>query len=274
MITCRFYKKNHKNKINDFIIEVLSNKKCLGIFGLIYNDLKIDFRKFIYLSFKNPQTVSFLLSDTKDYYLYGLTEYSSEDIFIKDIEIKNDMLNLFIDNLLQVKNKFYEELKTIFITYNDLHDIKNQIDIIIDKFINHINKSDIILFDDKRFKPVTDSYIANLHLEEAEEIHKFILSCKKNNESDIFKASSGNVYKFNNLNKELHYIKCNNHKKIYRDTIKLARIIDDKGIKLVKNNLYHFSPNHENPDYFIINDINIHKNRIEFVDVYTTPPQS
>ena len=60
-----------------------------------------------------------------------------------------------------------------------------------------------------------------------------------------------------------------------RNIIKQVKLLNADGFSnLVKGNFYDFTENTKNSNYIVINGINVHKNRVKFVNIYSEPPVS
>jgi hypothetical protein len=60
-----------------------------------------------------------------------------------------------------------------------------------------------------------------------------------------------------------------------RKQINLAKMLNSEGFSNFMNgNFYEYILNSQNSNYIIIDGINVYKNRVKFVDVYTEPPVS
>jgi hypothetical protein len=60
-----------------------------------------------------------------------------------------------------------------------------------------------------------------------------------------------------------------------RNIIKQVKLLNADGFSnLVKGNFYDYMENTKNSNYIIINGINVNKNRVKFVNIYSEPPVS
>ena len=60
-----------------------------------------------------------------------------------------------------------------------------------------------------------------------------------------------------------------------RNIIKQVKLLNADGFSnLIKGNFYDFTENMKNNNYIVINGINVNKNRVKFVNVYSEPPVS
>ena len=60
-----------------------------------------------------------------------------------------------------------------------------------------------------------------------------------------------------------------------RNIIKQVKLLNADGFSnLIKGNFYDYTENMKNNNYIVINGINVNKNRVKFIDVYSEPPVS
>ena len=60
-----------------------------------------------------------------------------------------------------------------------------------------------------------------------------------------------------------------------RKFIKQVKMINNTGLgNFINGNFYDYTENMKNNNYIIINGINVNKNRVKFIDVYSEPPVS
>ena len=60
-----------------------------------------------------------------------------------------------------------------------------------------------------------------------------------------------------------------------RKQINLAKMLNSEGFNhLINGNFYEYTLNPQNSNYIVINGININKNRVKFINVYSEPPVS
>jgi hypothetical protein len=60
-----------------------------------------------------------------------------------------------------------------------------------------------------------------------------------------------------------------------RKFIKQVKMINNTGLgNFINGNFYDYTENMKNSNYIIINGINVNKNRVKFIEVYSEPPVS
>jgi predicted DNA-binding protein len=257
----------------------------LGVFGFTYFKSVNETTSWCHCRKSNPER-----------YYYSIKLRWNDKI--QTLGMENNY-NEWQHNLIKDKNIFYSMIENIHLYTKDFYDLleknneiteqdKKEIDRIIDMFINNMKSiKNEINIPDNYFKNLdVNSPLNNTIIKEPSvfEYLKAISVLYKrpyciNIRNIIYKydVEMNDFYFFENTSNIYKDIK-KNTSNIYktfennRNTIKLAKIINNKGIPLMKNNIYNFSDHNENLNYIVINGININRNRVKIIDVYTTPP--
>jgi hypothetical protein len=303
MISCNFYYNPHYYSNNQeyqkIVVELFkpidNNNVFKGVFATIYNPSTNTFQdQKYYKDFKNiNKWVYGQKKISKIYYVNSKDFQQTFDVMISNKNnIKLDVLKKLANHLKYSKTKFLTHLNHYIFDKQDVMDLNA----ILKNFLTELYKyqvDDTQLTNDTNkqgereyisipstkeneieFTTLTPEQYNSINESEKTEIN-LLKNQVKNGEKFISKYSK-NIYRKNPVTGELEVYKIN---KIvpnisFRNSIKLAKVINNTGLKLVKNNLYKFKTNPVNVNYINIDGINVNRNRVEFVDVYVTPPVS
>jgi hypothetical protein len=195
----------------------------------------------------------------------------------KDVKI-NELYGKFKN---PIKNSFYKFNKTKHIhsdVFNDIYNLLSDLQGMNEHWFCETASENV---QDEWFVPNKEMF-REIGTEEMMECADFYKTSENKDKQYISKR--GNTYRINGVTKLLEIKRKSKtdcaeptemiSKKDIRKVIFMAKIINNTGLKLVKNNFYQFTENPNNSNYIVIDGININKNRVEFIEVYKTPPVS
>ena len=241
----------------------------VGCFGSLYNTKTNTFedQKHYY---NNGECFDYKwIKKSRFYPIYGLeidTENFTAYIKDKDDEFYEN-LSVFKDKFIPAFNKFYNGMQNNGII--NTHIIRSFLYAFCKTIEDYKNlnqkKEDFAIVD---FTNINES-------ETEKEIIKHFSFSKDDLVigNQVFRLKDGKIYwKINDTITETKetpvYIKT-------RNIIKQVKLLNADGFSnLVKGNFYDFTENMKNNNYIIINGINVNKNRVKFINVYSEPPVS